>query len=190
MDKYDKYEIIKGVMPPESTDDEIETVSDNLAAFINNFGKPRITKEDAGDGFYVFYPADKPNDSWIQFCYNVSYLDGWLYGIVQGRHRGEFKPRIMTLTFQHNDEFGDELNTMNINIETFAEAHEIMSITETIQNIKQYADSGKPIEDFDIPDDWFTMSWENKIRTICNFMSWTTKKFNLIDSKIITSSGS
>lgn len=59
-----------------------ETIADNLRAFIHNFGEVRIEKEDYGKGFYVFYPANA--DSWTQFCYNIDYLNGWLYGAVQG----------------------------------------------------------------------------------------------------------
>lgn len=73
------------------TDYEKEVVKDNLNAFVNNFGEVRIEKENVGPGFYVFYPADKENDSWIQFCYNIDYLNGWLYGVVQGFLRGEFQ---------------------------------------------------------------------------------------------------
>lgn len=67
-----------------------ELIKDNLNAFINNFGEVRITKEDYGKGFYVYYPAD--SDSYIQYCYDIDYLNGWLYGVVQGCVRGEFKP--------------------------------------------------------------------------------------------------
>ena len=71
-----------------------ETIKDNLRAFVNNFGEPRIERDDLGKGFYVFYPAD--SDSWIQYCYSIDYLDGWLYGVVQGVVRGEFKERRLT----------------------------------------------------------------------------------------------
>lgn len=67
-----------------------ELIKDNLRAFNTNFGEVRIEKEDYGKGFYVYYPADA--DSYIQFCYDIDYLNGWLYGVVQGCVRGEFKP--------------------------------------------------------------------------------------------------
>jgi hypothetical protein len=66
-----------------------ELIADNLRAFINNFGDVRIEKESYGKGFYVFYPAN--TDSYIQYCYDINYLNGWLYGVVQGAVRGEFK---------------------------------------------------------------------------------------------------
>lgn len=67
-----------------------ELINDNLRAFTHNFGEVRIEKECYGKGFYVFYPAN--SDSYIQYCYDIHYLNGWLYGVVQGCVRGEFKP--------------------------------------------------------------------------------------------------
>lgn len=61
----------------------------NLQAFISNFGTPRIEKEDYGQGFYVYFPADA--ETYIQYCENIHYLDGWLYGVIQGFMRREFK---------------------------------------------------------------------------------------------------
>lgn len=68
---------------------EKEIIKDNLRAFTANFGEVRIEDADYGNGFYVFYPTE--SESWIQYCYNVDYLNGWLYGVVQGAVRGEFK---------------------------------------------------------------------------------------------------
>jgi len=68
-----------------------ELINDNLRAFVHNFGDVRIEKEDYGKGFYVFYPAK--SESWIQFCYDINYLNGWLYGVVQGCLRGEFQKK-------------------------------------------------------------------------------------------------
>lgn len=66
-----------------------EVIADNLKAFTANFGEPRIESADYGEGLYVYYPAD--SETYIQYCYNAHYLDGWLYGCVQGFIRGEFK---------------------------------------------------------------------------------------------------
>jgi len=66
-----------------------EIIADNLQAFTANFGAPRIEKADFGSGLYVYYPAN--SDSYIQYCYDINYLNGWLYGCVQGAVRGEFK---------------------------------------------------------------------------------------------------
>lgn len=69
------------------TKNQKEIIKDNLKAFTNNFGDVRI--ESGYIGFYVFYPSTA--DSYIQYCENIHYLNGWLYGVVQGFHRGEFK---------------------------------------------------------------------------------------------------
>ena len=66
-----------------------EVIEDNLRAFTANFGDVRIEREDYGWGFYVYYPAN--SESHIQYCYDINYLNGWLYGCVQGFLRGEFK---------------------------------------------------------------------------------------------------
>lgn len=68
---------------------EEEIIKDNLRAFTTNFGEVRIEKEDYGKGFYVFYPAE--SESWIQYCYDIHYLNGFLYGCVMGFLRKEFK---------------------------------------------------------------------------------------------------
>ena len=73
------------------TERQKEIIAKNLHAFTYNFGNVRIEKEDYGKGFYVFYPAE--SESWIQYCYDINYLNGWLYGVVQGVVRGEFKER-------------------------------------------------------------------------------------------------
>ena len=57
-------------------------IADNLHAYLENFESIRIEDADYGGGFYVFSPAN--DTSWIQFCYNIDYLNGWLYGMVQG----------------------------------------------------------------------------------------------------------
>lgn len=59
-----------------------EIIADNLRAFIYNFGEVRIEDADYGGGFYVFYPPS--SDSYVQYCPDISYVDGWLYGAVQG----------------------------------------------------------------------------------------------------------
>ena len=70
------------------TNRQIEIIADNLRAFAYNFGEVRIEKVSYGKGFYVYYPAN--SDSYIQYCYDINYLNGWLYGVVQGVNRKEF----------------------------------------------------------------------------------------------------
>ena len=62
------------------TKNEMEIIKDNLMAFIANFDKPRIERGDDGESFYVF---TDDSSSWRQYCYNIDYLNGWLYGCVQ-----------------------------------------------------------------------------------------------------------
>lgn len=73
------------------TDKQKATIQKNLGAFVANFGNVRIETADYGGGFYVFYPAS--SDGYIQFCPDINYLDGWLYGVVQGVNRTEFHQR-------------------------------------------------------------------------------------------------
>lgn len=62
-----------------------EIIKDNLRAFVSNFGEVRIEDEPCSTGFYVYSPADA--DSYVQYCYNLDYLNGWLYGCVQAVHK-------------------------------------------------------------------------------------------------------
>ena len=66
------------------TNRQKEIIKDNLRAYKHNFGYISIEKEDYGKGFYVFTsPERKEQGSWTQYCYNIDYLNGWLYGCVQ-----------------------------------------------------------------------------------------------------------
>lgn len=67
-------------------------IKDNLQAYFSNFGYIHIEKEDYGTGFYVFTSEErKQQGSWTQYCYNIDYLNGWLYGCVQAVN-GIIKP--------------------------------------------------------------------------------------------------
>lgn len=71
---------------------ENEIIKDNLRAYKYNFGYIEIVKEDCGNGFYVFTSKErKRSGSWTQYCYNIHYLNGWLYGAVQAIN-GMMKP--------------------------------------------------------------------------------------------------
>ena len=61
-----------------------ELIKDNYNAYVSNFGTPRIEKENYGKGFYVF---TDDSDRWTQYCYNIDYLNGWLYGCVQANNK-------------------------------------------------------------------------------------------------------
>ena len=67
------------------TNRQKEKIQQNLNAYLANFPSIRIEDADYGDGVYVFSPAE--SESWVQYCPNIDYLDGWLYGMVQGINR-------------------------------------------------------------------------------------------------------
>ena len=63
---------------------EKEIIKDNLKAYQANFDYICIIKADFGGGFYVYTSKErKESGSYTQFCYNIDYLNGWLYGCVQ-----------------------------------------------------------------------------------------------------------
>lgn len=69
-----------------------ELIKDNLTAYINNFGYIKIEKADYGGGFYVYTDEQRAAAGvYTQFCYNIDYLNGWLYGAVQAA-KGVMKP--------------------------------------------------------------------------------------------------
>lgn len=71
---------IKKVFTPK----QIAIIKDNLRAYLVNMGYIHIEKADYGKGWYIFKSAeDAKNGSYVQFCENIDYLNGWLYGVVQ-----------------------------------------------------------------------------------------------------------
>ena len=75
------------------TKKQIEIIEDNLRAFKANFEYIEIVEEDYGKGFYVYTSQEeKEQGSWTQYCYDIDYLNGWLYGCVQGVN-GIIKPK-------------------------------------------------------------------------------------------------
>lgn len=68
----------------QMTSKETEVMSKNLNAFEENFGEIILFKCSTG-GFAVFLTQeDFKNNAYVQYCENVHYLSGWLYGVVQG----------------------------------------------------------------------------------------------------------
>ena len=175
---------------------EFETIKDNLCAFINNFGEPRITREDAGKGFYVFFPADSDDGSWIQFCYDINYLNGWLYGVVQGVNRGEFHKdadkRIIAIL--HFDEDmppeDDEPLEEDIVIRTSLSRKEILELARKISRVKVAADNiakrdpddflDRPsTEGFSVPSNWDDYGWDEKLNAICEYFAGMDGSFTI-----------
>lgn len=71
---------IKKVFTPK----QFAIIKDNLRAYLVNMGYIYIDKADYGKGWYIFKSAeDVKNGSYVQFCENIDYLNGWLYGVVQ-----------------------------------------------------------------------------------------------------------
>lgn len=74
------------------TNKQKEIIKDNLNAYITNFGYIRIVPEDYGKGFYIFTDEQRAEAGcWTQYCYNIDYVNGWLYGAVQAVN-GIMKP--------------------------------------------------------------------------------------------------
>jgi hypothetical protein len=65
----------------EITEREKNKIRLNYEAFVSNFGKPRIEKGSNGV-YFVYYPEWA--EEYIQYCWSIDYLAGWLYGCVQG----------------------------------------------------------------------------------------------------------
>lgn len=66
------------------TPKQIEIIKKNLMAYIANMGYIYIEKASYGKGWYIFKSAeDVKNGTYVQFCENIDYLNGWLYGVVQ-----------------------------------------------------------------------------------------------------------
>lgn len=70
------------------TKNQMEIIGDNLTAYKNNFGYIAIEEADYGSGFYVFTSEKRKEfGDYTQYCYNIDYLNGWLYGAVQAVNR-------------------------------------------------------------------------------------------------------
>lgn len=66
------------------TEKQKKIIESNLNAYKANFDYICIEKEDCGPGFYVYTSEDrKESGCYTQYCYNIDYLNGWLYGAVQ-----------------------------------------------------------------------------------------------------------
>lgn len=66
------------------TTKEYDVIEWNLKAFVVNFGYPVIEKGEL-EGWYVSINKDS---SPLAYCHDITYLDGWLWGCVQGaNHR-------------------------------------------------------------------------------------------------------
>ena len=72
------------------TNKQKEKIKDNLNAYKANFGYIEIVK--VGKGFYIYTSKEsRASGCWTQFCENIDYVNGWLYGAVQAAN-GIIKP--------------------------------------------------------------------------------------------------
>ena len=72
------------------TNKQKEKIKDNLNAYKANFGYIEIVK--VGKGFYIYTSKEsRASGCWTQFCENIDYVNGWLYGAVQAIN-GSMKP--------------------------------------------------------------------------------------------------
>lgn len=70
------------------TKHQTELIKENLRAYLHNFGYIKIEKADYGGGFYVYTDEQRAESgSYTQYCYNIDYLNGWLYGAVQAANK-------------------------------------------------------------------------------------------------------
>ena len=70
---------MKSILHGSFTEKEKEKIERNSNAFDFNFEPVRIEKD--GKQFYVY--CTKHQETYIQLCENIDYLNGWLYGAVQ-----------------------------------------------------------------------------------------------------------
>lgn len=62
-----------------------ELIERNRAAYVDNFGYIGIARAADRKGFLVYkFDTDMMLGKYIQYCPNIDYLNGWLYGAVQG----------------------------------------------------------------------------------------------------------
>lgn len=67
---------------------QYEILKDNLRSYLVNFRYIAIAEEDYGDGFMVYTDENRTETgSYTQYCYNIDYLNGWLYGAVQAANK-------------------------------------------------------------------------------------------------------
>jgi len=69
------------------TRNELQRLEKNLSAYEFNFGELLIYREpkNRGGHTYIFVTEqDSKEFNYIHYCDDIEYLNGWLYGIVQG----------------------------------------------------------------------------------------------------------
>lgn len=66
------------------TQREADKIKKNLEAFIFQFNIEPIFRKNKDKTFNIYLSTEaEEKDNYIQFCENIDYLNGWLYGAVQ-----------------------------------------------------------------------------------------------------------
>lgn len=65
---------------------EADQLEKNLNAFIFNFSEPIFHKYKHGAVEVYMTEQQTETGSYIQYCDNLDYLNGWLYGAVQAKN--------------------------------------------------------------------------------------------------------
>jgi hypothetical protein len=74
----------------ELTETQKAKIATNLQAYTGHFGEPVIAASVYHKGIYIFrskkeFVKEFFQDSYVQLCPNIDYVNGWLYGAVQAK---------------------------------------------------------------------------------------------------------
>lgn len=86
--------------------------------------------------------------------------------------------KIAILHFKEaNAPSSDDALEHNIVIRTDLESDELDALITAIANVKEHADEDESISDFDVPDNWDSYGWDEKIDIVCEHMAEFTGRF-------------
>ena len=69
----------------------------------------------------------------------------------------------------------------NFAVETDLTNDEAQSLIVAIANVKEHADWGESLSDFDIPDNWNDLGWDEKLELAVRHMADFTGRYKVID---------
>lgn len=75
---------------------------------------------------------------------------------------------------------GQALNTAII-IRTDLKDKEIDTLITAIANIKEHADDGESISGFEVPDNWESRGWDEKIWDVAEYFAGYTGTFEIVE---------
>ena len=89
--------------------------------------------------------------------------------------------KIAMLRFtEANPPMSDEALTEDIVIKTDLDQKELNSLIIAIGNVKEHADDDESLSDFDIPDNWDSYGWDEKISVVTEHMAEITGRFETV----------